>query len=149
MALKKRGKTWHTDFFVDGQRFRQSLDASDRRKALAEEKNLIAAAKQGKLSASSEDFARLMFEDAAGKYLLSRTSELAESSQQKERQLLVKPKEHFQRKRPRDIAADDMLRYRQWRSEQGVGPAIINMEAGVIRRMMKRAKRWVAMEDEV
>lgn len=23
MALKKRGKTWHTHFFLDGQRFRQ------------------------------------------------------------------------------------------------------------------------------
>ena len=29
MALKKRGKTWHTHFFVDGQRFRQSLGTSD------------------------------------------------------------------------------------------------------------------------
>jgi hypothetical protein len=95
MALKKRGKTWHTHFFVDGQRFRQSLETSDRREALRKEKNLIAAAKQGKLSASSEDFARLTFEQAAEKYLLSRLPELAESSQQKERQLLVKPKEYF------------------------------------------------------
>jgi hypothetical protein len=29
MALYKRGKTWHTDFSVNGQRFRQSLDTTD------------------------------------------------------------------------------------------------------------------------
>ena len=28
MALYKRGKTWHTDFTVNGQRFRQSLEAT-------------------------------------------------------------------------------------------------------------------------
>jgi hypothetical protein len=73
MALTKRGKTWHTHFFVDGQRFRQSLETSDWREAQAKEKTLIAAAKQGKLTPLSEDFARLIFEDAAVKYLLGRS----------------------------------------------------------------------------
>ena len=35
MALIKRGKTWHTHFFVDGQRFRQSLETTDWREAQA------------------------------------------------------------------------------------------------------------------
>ena len=149
MSLVKRGKTWHADFFVDGQRFRQSLETSDWRKAQAKEKTLIAAAKQGKLSASSEVFARLPFEDAALKYLDGRKAELAESSQLKERQLLVKPKEHFRGKRLRSITGEDILSYREWRNESGVGPAIINMEVGVIRRMMKRAKRWSGIADDI
>ena len=149
MALTKRGKTWHTHFFVDGQRFRQSLETSDWREAQAKEKTLIAAAKAGNLSASSEDFARLIFEDAAEKYLLSRLPELAESSQQKERQLLVKPKEYFRGKRLRNIEAEDVIGFRQWRTAEGVGPAIINMEVGVIRRMLKRAKRWGAMAEDI
>jgi hypothetical protein len=33
MSLYKRRKTWHTDFSVNGQRFRQSLDTSDWREA--------------------------------------------------------------------------------------------------------------------
>ena len=49
MALYKRGKTWHTDFSVNGERFRQSLDTSDWREAQAKEKELIARASQGKL----------------------------------------------------------------------------------------------------
>jgi integrase len=149
MALTKRGKIWHTHFFVDGQRFRQSLETSDWRMAQAKEKNLIAAAKAGKLTASSEDFARLIFEDAAEKYLLGRLPELAESSQQKERQLLVKPKEYFRGKRLRNIEAEDVHGFRQWRTAEGVGPAIINMEVGVIRRMLKRAKRWGALAEDI
>jgi integrase len=149
MALKKRGKTWHTHFFVDGQRFRQSLETGDWRQAQAKEKTLIAAAKQGKLSASSEDFARLLFEEAAMKYLDGRLPELAESSQQKERQLLVKPREHFRGQRLRDITAEHVLGYRQSRIATGVGPAIINMEVGVIRRILKRAKRWSVIADDI
>src|SRR5271155_5268194 len=149
MALKKRGKTWHTHFFVDGQRFRQSLETSDWREAQAKEKSLISAAKQGKLSASSEDFARLLFGDAAVKYLDSRLPELSISSQQKERQLLVQPKQHFRGKRLRDITAEDVLSYRQLRATAGAGPAIINMEVGGIRRMLKRAKRWSQITDDI
>jgi hypothetical protein len=29
MALYKHGKTWHTDFSVNGERFRQSLKKSE------------------------------------------------------------------------------------------------------------------------
>jgi hypothetical protein len=39
--LVKRGKTWHAHFFVDGQRFRQSLETSDWREAQAKEKELM------------------------------------------------------------------------------------------------------------
>jgi hypothetical protein len=44
MALKKRGKTWHCHFVVNGQRFRQSLGTTDWREAQAKEKDLIAKA---------------------------------------------------------------------------------------------------------
>jgi integrase len=149
MSLKKRGKTWHTHFFVDGQRFRQSLETTDWREAQAKEKTLIASAKQGKLSTTSEDFARLPFEEAAAKYLVSRLPELAESSQQKERQLLTKPTQRFKGVRLRDLSAEDVLGYRQWRISAGVGPSIINMEMGVIRRILKRAKRWLLLAEDI
>ena len=142
MALIKRGKTWHTHFFVNGQRFRQSLATTDWREAQAREKELIAQATQGNINASHQGFAKLAFALAAESYFNGRKLELSESSQKKERQLLVKPCEFFQRKCLSKISVEDVLRFREWRSETGVGPAIINMEVGVIRRMLKRAKRW-------
>jgi len=142
MALIKRGKTWHTHFFVDGQRFRQSLETSDWRKAQAKEKELITQAIEGKLNSSRPSFAKLPFDDAAAEYFDGRKLELGKSSQSKERQLLVKPREFFRKKPLSKITPEDVIRFREWRSQTRVGPAIINMEVGVIRRMLKRAKRW-------
>ena len=42
MSLKKRGKTWHTHFVINGQRVRQSLGARYWREAQARQKELIA-----------------------------------------------------------------------------------------------------------
>jgi integrase len=149
MSLVKRGKTWHTHFFVDGQRFRQSLDTSDWRDAQAREKQLITEATQGKLSVSSKGFAKLAFTNAAESYFTGRKLELGESSQKKERQLLVKPCDFFQQKCLSKVTAEDVLQFREWRSGSGVGPAVINMEVGVIRRMLKRAKRWHLIGAEI
>jgi hypothetical protein len=53
MSLVKRGRTWHCHFVVNGQRFRQSLGTTDWREAQAKEKDLIADAREGKLSQSA------------------------------------------------------------------------------------------------
>ncbi len=142
MALIKRGKTWHTHFFVDGVRYRQSLGTRDWREAQAKEKELITQATQGRLIASYQGFAKLAFIEAADSYLDGGKLELIESSQAKEKQLLVKPREFYQQKPLSKITTEDVQRYREWRSGTGVGPALINMEIGVIRRILKRAKRW-------
>jgi integrase len=142
VALVKRGRTWHTHFFVEGVRYRQSLETRDWREAQAKEKELITQATQGNLNASHQGFAKLAFTEASESYFDGRKLELGESSRKKERQLLVKPCGFFQQKRLSKIAAEDVLRFREWRSKTGVGPAIINMEVGVIRRILKRAKRW-------
>jgi hypothetical protein len=47
MALFRRNKTWWTDFSVNGQRFRMSLDTTDWRDSLKEEKKLIVQAQTG------------------------------------------------------------------------------------------------------
>jgi len=142
MALIKRGKVWHTHFFMDGQRYRKSLDTSDWRVAQKKEKELISQATQGNLSVSHEAFAKLAFTRAADSYFNRRELELCESRRKKERQLLVKPSAFFQQKCLTKITAEDVLRFREWRSKSGVGPAMINMEVGVIRRILKRARRW-------
>jgi integrase len=149
MALVKRGKTWHTHFFVDGVRYRQSLETTDWREAQAKEKTLISQAEQGKINSSHQGFAKLPFAAAAESYFNGRKLELGNSSQKKERQLLVKPQEFFQQKCPSKITAEDVQRFREWRSKSGIGPAIINMEVGVIRRMLKRARRWHLLSADI
>ena len=76
MALTKRGKTWHCDFVVNGQRFRQSLGTNKYRDAEAKEKELIGDATQGKLTQTSVSLARQPFGKAADDYVTARKLEL-------------------------------------------------------------------------
>jgi integrase len=62
---------------------------------------------------------------------------------------LVKPSEFLKQKCLSKITSEDVLGFREWRSENGVGPALINMEVGVIRRILKRAKRWHLIGAEI
>jgi integrase len=136
MNLYKRGKTWWTDFSVNGQRYRESLDTTDWRKAQAKAKDLISQASQGKLGPSNHQFSRLAFQVAAERYLQSRKLELSPGSLAKERWLLVNPARYLQS-------------YREERAAKGTSPAFINMEMGAIRRILKRAKRWHFIEQEL
>jgi integrase len=68
--------------------------------------------------------------------------ELSEASIKKERQLLVQPSRFFKSQLLARISAEQLVSFREWRIAQKVGPAIVNMEMGVIRRILKRAKRW-------
>ncbi len=149
MRLFKRNKTWWLDVSINGQRYRISLDTTDKRKARALANQRISEAQQGKLTQSSLNFARLAFGEAADKYLAGRKLELAKSTQIKEQQMLVKLRQFFQAIPINRISVEQVLGYREWRAAQGVGPAIVNMEIGVLRRILKRAKRWHQIADDV
>jgi len=149
MSLTKRGKTWHTHFFVDGQRFRQSLETSDWREAQAKEKQLIAEASEGKLTHNSTTLARLPFAEAADDYVSARKLELAPASQVKEKQLLVQLRAYFKQEPLKALTVRRITDYRAWRAEQGVGPATLNAELGLLRRILKRAKLWARVADDV
>ncbi len=170
MGLWKRGKWYWADFAVNGTRYRVSLKDRGKRisvaaqdgyeKAIRAEERAKSEADQGELSLSSRNFVRLGFTEASERYLATRRLELKPSSQVKERQLLVKLREYFKAKRLSQITTDDVLAYREWRAalpgtagrtrnQRTIGPAIINMEVGCLRRILKRAKRWHLIAGDV
>ncbi len=149
MALVKRGKTWHCHFVVNGQRFRQSLATSDWREAQANEKQLITEASEGKLTHTSTTLARLPFTQAADEYVGVRKLELAPASQAKEKQLLVQLRAYFKQEPLKAVTVKRITDYRTWRAEQKVGPATLNAELGILRRILKRAKLWARVADDI
>jgi integrase len=149
MALFKRNKTWHTHFFVNGQGFRQSLDTSDWREAQAKEKQLIAEASEGKLRHNSTTLARLPFGQAADEYVNARKLELAHARQAKEKQLLVQLRLYFKQEPLKAVTVKRITDYRTWRAEQKVGPATLNAELGILRRILKRARLWARVADDI
>jgi hypothetical protein len=134
---------------VNGQRFRQSLGTKDWREAQSKEKELIGQAMEGKLTQTSTSLARQPFGQAADDYVTARTLELAPASQAKEKQLLVQLRAYFKQEPLKSITARRIIEYRAWRAEQGVGPATLNAELGILRRIMKRARIWARVADDI
>jgi integrase len=149
MALKKRGRTWHTHFFVDGQRFRQSLGTSDWREAQRKEKELIAQASQGKLAPVSQHFSKLTFGEAANKNLAERVVRLAPRSVQTERERLKPLCSVFGPVKVNRITVEMVRTYVADRKALNVANKTINLELGVLRGVMKRAKLWHHFSDEI
>ncbi|MGH9533530.1 MAG: tyrosine-type recombinase/integrase [Terriglobales bacterium] len=142
MKLYKRGKTWWVDFSAQGERFRLSVGTGDWRQAESRAKEMVADALSGRMTRAALDTGKQAFTDASDGYLETRRLDLAESSLKKERQLLTFPKRFFARSALGSITADSLHAYRKWRAKSGAGPVIINMEMGVLRRILKGAKRW-------
>jgi integrase len=149
MALYKRGKTWHTDFTVNGQRFRQSLDTTDWREAQSKQKDLIAQASAGKLASTSQQFAKLNFTQAIERYLDDRAAHVQPRSKRSESDHAKPIREYFASLPIARIDTDSILAYIRHRKAKGLSNTTINMEIGILRRILKRAKRWHFVEDEI
>ena len=150
MALWKRDNTWWADVAVNGERFRQSLKTSDKREAKAREKELIAQIQAGKVAApTGKAFARLPFGDAADQYLREQGKRVAERTTQFEKERLVPLRRHLGKKSLGRITSGDIAAYQEARIGEGVSGRTINMEVGVLRRMLKKAKRWAMLAEDV
>jgi len=149
MAPYKRGKTWHTDFTVNGQRFRQSLDTSDWREAQSREKERIAQASEGKITPKAQGFCRLGFTTAAKRHLEDRTPQLAPKSVETEEERLKPLQTYFKEMPLLQINADTLRTYISERRKKGVANKTINLEIAVVRGVLRRAKRWHLLADDI
>jgi len=149
MALFRRNKIWWTDFSVNGQRFRQSLDTTDWRAALSCEKDLIGQAQAGRLSVAGQSFARLAFPEALDRYLIDRSVRVAPRSHRTESDHAKPLREYFAGTPVARITAETVLAYIRKRKDKRISNTTVNMEIGILRRVLKRAKRWSLIADEL
>jgi len=159
MSLWPRGKWFWADFSVNGLRYRVPLKDSRGRKIPADdlhremaarsEERAMEKAERGQLAPQKERSARLPFTQAADDYLASRKLELAASSMVKETDLAARLKDYLKDTRLSAIKTGGVIAYREWRAKNGVGPALINMEVGSLRRILKRAKLWHMVGDDI
>lgn len=143
-----RGTYWvHQE--VNGRKLRVSLRTTDWKIAQNRAAQAVKEMLAGRNAASKIDFAELPFASAAEQYLAERSLELSPSTLKKERQLLRFPLERFKKRKLNQISLDDLLGYRAWRAESATGNSTLNMEMGVLRRILKRAKCWHLFEPDV
>lgn len=150
MALWKRDNTWWADVTVNGRRYRQSLKTSDKREAKSLEKEFVAAVQAGSVgSPSGKSYARLPFDQAAKIYVEERVGRVAERTTQFERERLVPLLRHLKACPLSKLTPERIARYQQARITEGVSGRTINMETSIVRRMLKKAKLWAPMAEDV
>ena len=149
MSLKKRGNTWHCHFFIDGIRYRQSLETSDYREAVQKKNELIALAKAGKLAISRKGFPRLHFKEAAEQFLADRTPHLAPLSVRTEKERATSINRVLGEMTVYRITPADVQDYIRQRKADGIANATVNRELDIIRGVLKKAKRWHLFADEI
>lgn len=156
MIYQRRG-VYHCDFTLNGQRYRQTLETRDWREAKQKEHDLIALAKEGKVSSGrTAEFARLPFEAAADRYLADLVVQRPESLLRRgnrrkswEGDLLERLRPFFQAKRLNQILPDDIRAYQAHRLGQGKHPNTVNHEVKALLRLLKRAKLASRLRDDV
>lgn len=144
----KRGLHWHMDSTVNGVRYREALNTTDGREARNLEKKRVGEILAGKrASTTGRDFGRKPFGEAAKLYLEERTPHVSARTIQFERERLNPLAVHFGTQPLVRIKAEHIAAYQRDRLKV-VAPRTVNMEVGVLRRLLKRAKVWtVVMED--
>jgi integrase len=141
MATFKRGKTWWTDFSVNGVRYRVSLDTRDWREAQSKEKEKIVQAEKGAIAPTSRgSFARLAFVLASERYLEQRKNEVSERTWRTEKDRVKPLKGFFGDKRLTGILADDVRAYQSSRIATKKHPRTVNHEVKLLRAILRRAK---------
>jgi integrase len=149
MARYKRGEWWWTDFTVNGVRYRVPLETTDWREAQKKENEKIAEAEAGKLTPTSQKYARLAFTEAAERYIADRLAHLAPHSVTTERERLKPLKAFFGTTPLTRISADSVREYIGHRKQQEAANRTINMELGILRRILKLAKRGHVIADDI
>jgi integrase len=149
MAIYKRADWYWTDFSVNGVRYRVPLDTTDWREALKREKEKVGQAQAGKLSAAGQSFARLAFTEALDRYLQDRAVHVAPRSHRSESDHAKPLRACFGAIPVSRISTESILAYIRERKGRGISNVTINMEIGILRRLLKRAKRWSLIADEI
>jgi integrase len=148
--IYKRDKLWHMDVTVHGVRYREALNTTDRREALRLEKKRVAEIQAGKAaSRRGREFGRMPFSEATKLFLEDRKGHVADRTIQFEKERLKPLSAFFGERSLLRIEADDIAAYQRTRLAAGLSGKTINMDIGVLRLMMKRAKCWRIVADDI
>jgi integrase len=149
MSLWKRGNWYWADFAVEGQRFRVPLETTDWREAKEREQTRIGEAREGKLAPRVPHLARMKLPEAIETYLGGLRGRIEESSIRSERERLKQVKSFMGDIPLRRISVGLINQYVTRRVDEGRAGRTINMDIGALRRLLKQAKLWRRLSDDV
>jgi integrase len=169
MALYKRGDTYWFEFLVNGQRIRESTKETTRSKALAKERLRRNELEGGGRAERLDKLRRKLFPLASKEWYQSNMAGWSDSYCSIQTSNIEHLTAYFGKRLLMDIGADDVGKYQakqrgktddgEWfRHGKGlnkhgkpnpVSARTINMEVSTLRMILKWAKLWKGIEDDV
>jgi integrase len=147
MTLWKRGRQYWADFSVDGRRYRKRLGTTNLRVAIQRERQLIEDAGRGSLAPHEQGPKRLFA--AAEAYLDAKRMRCSPRTLEFEQERIVFLKRHFGDEPLTAITAKAIADYQRKRHDAGKANRTINMDVGVLCRVLKSCGRWRSVADHV
>lgn len=147
MALNRRGTRWWADFRVDGRRYRKPTGTTNKNKAKGIEHDLIEAARQGSLIIRQRKPKRLFA--AIDAYHADKKMRCAPRTLELEKERLSIIKKHFGDVPLAAVTSDAIAKFQQLRHDAKISNRTINMDVGVLSRVLQFCERWRALKDHV
>ena len=145
--IYKRKKRYWLDVTVNGIRYREPLKTGNWQAAKQAEKDRLLEIAQGKAGARGPA-AKLTFNTAVDAYIEERQLHSAEKSCCTDRERSVALRRVFGEVPLKKITAAAILEYQKDRIEM-VSGRTVNLEVGLLRRVLKKNKQWSRMADDV
>jgi len=147
--IYKRGKWFWMDDVVNGVRYREPLKTKNWQEAKKREKEELSAIAEGKSSAVGGSASSVTFNVAADAYIEYRKLRSAEKTFVTDRERSKPLRVHFGDLRLKRITGEGIAKYQSTRAATGIGGRTINMEVGLLRRILKKYKQWSRLADSV
>jgi integrase len=147
MSLWKRGRQYWTDFTVNGRRYRKRLGTTNLRVATRRERELIEKAGHGRLPVDEQGPKRLS--EAIDAYLAAKRIRCSARTIELEEERLSIVKKYFGDVPLSAITAATIADFQRTRHDGGKANRTINMDVGVLSRVLKFCGRWRVLADHV
>src|SRR5258705_8512911 len=147
MSLWKRGRQYWTDFTVAGRRYGNRLGTTNLQTAKKRERDLVEGAGRGLLSANEQGPKRLS--EAIEAYLAAKRMRCSPRTIELEEERLSLVKRHFGDVPLPAITATAIADFQRTRHDAGIANRTINMDVGVLSRVLKSCGRWRALAEHV
>ncbi len=147
MSLWKRGHQYWTDFTVAGKRYRKRLGTTRLHVAKQRERDLLEQAADGLVS--SDERGAKQLSEAIEAYLTAKRIRCSARTIEFETERLSLVKRHFGDVSLSAITASAIAQFQRARHDAGIANRTINMDVGVLSRVLKFCGRWRALADRV
>jgi integrase len=148
MAVYKRGETWWYEFMFLGQRIRQSSKSPVKAVCLQAERE-----RRRELERGANNLERIakpkLFAGAVNAYLLDREAHWSPKTREMHANSLKHLGPHFGKLLLNEIRGEQISRYQRARLKEGASNRTVNIEVNLLRLVLRKAKLWNNIADDV